>query len=215
MSKAPPGLHEHGITWPVLCKSEGSVQEGQKKDLKEKVITGLRVSRSQGYAMLRFCTFHQKSPNQLVSLDPHFPERKNTSFAFQVMLSFSPVRGTKLADISLALALVPQGCYKLFQFVAALLRAVTMVGNCHHAASFSLTQSCLHSLLCHIGCFPFALPPFSSKCSAGPEAMHGGYTSQELMGSEASEMLQPNHSQKGCYCCCLTVSAVEEAETLK
>lgn len=39
-SKAPPGLHEHGITLPVLCKSEGSIQEGQKKDLKEKVITG-------------------------------------------------------------------------------------------------------------------------------------------------------------------------------
>jgi len=147
-SKAPPGVHEHGITSLVLCKSEGSIQEGQKKSLKEKVITGLIVSRSQAYVMLLSCTFHQKSPNQLASLDPHFSERKNRSFAFQVLLSFSPVRGTKPADRSLALTLVPQGCYKLFHFVAALLRAVTVIGNCHHIASCSLAQSCLHSLPC-------------------------------------------------------------------
>lgn len=39
-SKAPPGLHGPGITLPMLCKSECSIQEGRKKDLKEKVITG-------------------------------------------------------------------------------------------------------------------------------------------------------------------------------
>lgn len=147
MSKASPGLHEHGITSPVLCRSEESIQQGQKKELKEKGITGLRVSRSQGYAMLQFCTFHQKSPNQLASLDPHFPERKKPDpLLSKSCWASSPVRGTKLADNSLALALVSQGCYKLFQFVAALLRAVTMVGNCRHAASFSL--ACLYSLLC-------------------------------------------------------------------
>lgn len=56
------------------------------------------------------------------------------------MLSFRPVRGTKLAAISLALALVPQGCYKLSQFVADLLRATIMAGNYCHAALLGLTQ---------------------------------------------------------------------------
>lgn len=64
-----------------------------------------------------------------------------------------------------------------------------MVGNSRHAASFSL--ACLYSFLCVT---QSVSPSLSSKCSVGPEAMHGGYISQELVGSEASEMLQPNHS---------------------
>lgn len=44
------------------------------------------------------------------------------------MLSSSPVRVTKLADIFLALTLVPEGCYELFQFRAALLRALQWLG---------------------------------------------------------------------------------------
>lgn len=56
------------------------------------------------------------------------------------MLSFRAVRGTKLAAISLALALVPQGCYKLFQFVADLQRAAIMAGNYCHAAPLGRAQ---------------------------------------------------------------------------
>lgn len=71
---------------------------------------------------------------------PISQREEHKSSAFQVMLSFRPVRGTKLAAISLALALVPQGCYKLSQFVADLLRATIMAGNYCHAALLGLTQ---------------------------------------------------------------------------
>lgn len=108
------------------------------------------------------------------------------------MLSFSSVMATELADTFLALALAPQGYYKLFCFVAALLRVNTMVENCHQHSIFSLTQSCLHFLLCHRECYPFALLSLSSKCSLGHDAMHG-----ELQSSwdEASEKLQPNWTE--------------------
>lgn len=90
MSKAPPGLHEHDVTLS-LCKSEGSVQEGQKKDLKVKAVTGLKVSRSQGYVMLQFCTFHQKTPNQLTS----FPRAKNQILCFPSHAELQSCEGDK------------------------------------------------------------------------------------------------------------------------
>lgn len=160
----------------MLCRREGFAREGWKKDLEEKVISGLR---SQGYAMFLFCTFCQRSPTQLASLDPHFPERKTRSFAFQVMLNFSPVRGTQLADTCLALALAPQG-----------VRNFQLVGSSSPEGCYSGWERPSHSIferlsvlpsflaLCHVGCCPSTLPSLSNKCSVGPEAMRGDYTSR-------------------------------------
>lgn len=83
-----------------LCS--GGMEEGSRKESDQRIkITGLC-----DVAILHFLS---EEPYQLASLDPHFPERKTRSFAFQVMLNFSPVRGLQLADTSLALALAPQG----------------------------------------------------------------------------------------------------------
>lgn len=95
--------------------------------------------------------------------------------------------GTEVADTFLALS--PPGCYKLFWFVAALLRAVTMVENCHHTVFLvSLSPAFIScSVSQRVLCYPFILLSLSSQCSLGHEAMRGDLHS--------SEMLQPNWTE--------------------
>lgn len=213
MSKASPDLHVHGKASLVLCKRDVSLQEEQEKLLKEKASTGLRVSRWQVCVTLLVCTSCQKPSSAGIHRSP-FPRKKIK--ADSLLSKSCWVLGPWGWQNSLLSPLLCPWSLRAVTkwFVAALLRAVTMVENCCHAVSFSPAQPCLHSLPCvtwgissSLHClFPINAHLHLKQCMEVT-------ASQELMGSEMLCTNQSKISQE--CCCCLTVAALEEANPLK